>query len=314
MFRAFLILIVFVFAIWTIGTSLTQVQPGERAVIRRFGRILDDKPEAGLYIGWPWGIDRVERVPVGLVRRISVGFSDKDAGEEDIVPAGQMLTGDHNLGNVQAEIYFKVRKDQVEKFVLLADQVDALTARAAETILAEWIAGRTVDEALLRGKIDLPRFLRERLQQRLDQYDLGVEIEQASVTKLFPPAEVKEAFDRLAQAQTGIRTMINQAEQEADRNKSTARAEAYKIDRLAQAYARAERIKSDAEAESFRRRLDQYRDLTRVNPDYLNTLWLDEMTRLFRGMRDGGRIDLLDHYLSNGELTITQFPLQPRKK
>src|SRR5262245_62159002 len=84
-------------------TGVTQVQPGEVAVVRRFGRVLEERPRPGLYIGLPWGIDRVDRVAVDRVRRVTVGY----AGESEIldsVPAGQMLTGDHNLVNIQAVI------------------------------------------------------------------------------------------------------------------------------------------------------------------------------------------------------------------
>ena len=51
-----------------------------------------------------------------------------------------------------------------------------------------------------------------------------------------------------------------------------------------------------------------------TNPDYLNALWLDDMTRLYGRMKEAGRIDVLDHYLSKEGLTITQFPLMPKKK
>ncbi|MGH9676961.1 MAG: FtsH protease activity modulator HflK, partial [Candidatus Acidiferrum sp.] len=79
-------------------TGVVQVSPGERAVVWRFGRILQSKPEPGLWIGLPWGMDRVERVAVDRVREITVGFRD-DAGD-DPLPAGQLLTGDHNLVNM----------------------------------------------------------------------------------------------------------------------------------------------------------------------------------------------------------------------
>ena len=48
--------------------------------------------------------------------------------------------------------------------------------------------------------------------------------------------------------------------------------------------------------------------------DYLDALWLDDMTRLYTRMKDTGRIELLDHFLASEGLTITQFPLQPKKK
>jgi membrane protease subunit HflK len=314
MLRYVLYLIALAFLVWTAGTALTQVRPGERAVIRQFGRILPEKPGPGLYIGWPWGVEQVERESVSSVRRINVGFTGKQGSEDEVVPAGQMLTGDHNLVNVQAAIDFKIREADVAKFVLQKDQVEAFVARAAETLLAEWIAGRKVDVVLGRGKIDLPRFLYTHLPVRLEKYELGVEIEQASIEKLEPPEQVKEAFERLTQAQTNMSTQKNQAEEKAGKMKSKMREEIFALQRQTAAYANVKRISATAEAENFNKRLDEYRKLKANNPDYLNTLWLDDMTRLYTRMKDAGRIELLDHFLTSEGLTITQFPLQPRKK
>jgi membrane protease subunit HflK len=300
--------------VWTGLSALTQVQPGERAVVRRFGRILDDKPGPGLFVGLPWGFDQVERVPVGRVKRVVVGSVSKEEEEQRDTPSGQLLTGDHNLVNLQAEVYYTVFEDQVEKFVLHADRADALVARVTETVLADWVAGRSVDEVLLRGKTLLPPTLTAQVQARVAAYDLGVKIEEASINRLNPPDEVKDAFDRLAQAQTNIRTQIYQAEQAADSKRREADARVFLIQSLTAAYAQEQRLPAQADAENFLKRLEQYRKLVGRDPEYLNALWQDEMTRLYARMRENGRIDILDHYLANEGLNITQFPLLPKKR
>src|SRR5262245_22291235 len=82
-------------------TGLVEVRRGERAVVRRFGRVLQEKPEPGLWVGLPWGMDRVDRVEVDSVRSVTVGGDEEG---ELAIPSGQMLTGDHNLVNVQATL------------------------------------------------------------------------------------------------------------------------------------------------------------------------------------------------------------------
>src|SRR5262249_33767120 len=151
-------------------------------------------------------------------------------------------------------------------------------------------SGRNVDEVLLRGKIVLPGHIQEQVQERLKPYQLGVEIEQASVTQLFPPSEVRADFDRLAQAQTEIRTKVNQAEQEAARRRNETDAEVYRMKSQASAYAKEQKLQADAEADSFLKRLQQYQKLSRDNPAYLNALWQDELTRLYARMQETGRI------------------------
>jgi membrane protease subunit HflK len=294
-------------------TGLTQVRPGERAVVRRFGRVLDRQPEPGLFVGLPWGMDRVDRVAVDQVRRVEVGYRP-DADEDSLTtPPGQLLTGDHNLVNLQVFLNYAVRPDAVEDYVVHADEADGLVARAAETAMAEWVAGRTVDEVLLRGKVDLPPWLVAQTQRRLDGYRIGVAVRDASVSLLLPPSQVKASFDQVTQAQTEIRTRLNSAEQEAQRSAQAAEAEKYRLEQLAQAYANEQTVLARAEADRFERRLRQYQQSKRENPDALTAIWWDEMGKLFARLREGGRVDLLDHHVGPGGLDITEM-ISPKKK
>ncbi len=314
MWRYGFYLLSLIFGVWTVASALTQVQSHECAVIRRFGRILDTKPGQGLHISWPWGIDRVDLAPVGRERSIKVGFVEKKDDDDNIVPFGQMVTGDHNLVNVQASIDFRVREADVEKFVLQQPNIDAFVARAAESLLAEWIAGRTVDDVLRRGKRQLAGWLVGQMQDRLADYDLGIDIKRVSITDLSPPDQVKDAFSKLTNAQQSIPTKLSNAKREINSKSEAASSKMHDMKVKAEAYARTELVGASAEATSFRTRLDSYRELSRRNADYLNTLWLDDMTRIYAKMREEGRVELLDHYLTSEGLTITQFPLSPRKK
>lgn len=304
-----------VLLLWTVASAATLVQPGERAVVRRFGRILQEKPGAGLFIGLPWGMDRVERIPLGRERRVVVGYSgDSDAEDQAVMPMGQVLTGDHNLVNVKAEILYSVVAEDVEKFAVQADRADRLVARAAEASLNEWIVGRSIDDVLLRGKQQLPELLKAGIQKQIALYHLGLEIRRVTIANLDPPDDVKDAFDRLAKALNTSSTQINMAVQEANRKKREAEGDVVKLSAQAAAYASEERLQAQAEAASFRLRLEKYRLMTARDPDSLNVLWQDEMTRLYARMRDAGRIDVLDHFLTGEGLNITQFPLLPKKK
>src|SRR4051812_14611238 len=117
-------------------TGLTEVRPGERAVVRRFGRGLPEKPEPGLHVGLPWGMDRVDRVAGARGRRVPVGY-EPVPGDGSEAPPGQLLTGDHNLVNVRVVLHYSIKEDEVEDYVVQADRVDELLARAAEASLAE---------------------------------------------------------------------------------------------------------------------------------------------------------------------------------
>jgi membrane protease subunit HflK len=294
-------------------SGVAQVRPGERAVVRRFGRVLPYKPWPGLWVGLPWGMDRVDRVSVDYLRPVPVGYQEGLEGDGQTAPPGQLLTGDHNLVNVGVVIGYTVREDEVEDFVLQQDRADALVARSAESALAEWVGGRTVDDVLLRGRGELRGWLVEECGRRLEPYHLGVEVQQADVAYLFPPREVKGAFDQVAQAQTQIKQEVNKAEEYAERTLREARSEKYRLEQMALAYAHEQRATATAEAAAFEKRLAQYRRLRKDNPDFLRRVWFDEVGQLLARLKEGGRLDLLDDHLSGDGLDLTVIQPPPKK-
>jgi membrane protease subunit HflK len=296
-----------------LATGLTEVRPGERAVVRRFGRVLPDTPGPGLWVGLPWGMDRVDRVSVDSLRRVEVGYRPEQDEDPQATPPGQLLTGDHNLVNVQVVLGYTVRENEVVDYVLQQDRADGLVARVAETVVAEWVAGRTVDDVLLQGRSALRGRLVEECGRRLAPYHLGVEVQQADVAYLFPPRQVKDAFDDVTRAQTEINQQVNKAEEDAAGTLARSRSEKYRLEQLALAYAHEQRSRARAEAASFEKRLAQYRRLEKDNPDFLRRVWLDEVGRLFARLKEGGRLDLLDNHLSGDGLDLTVIQPPPKK-
>src|SRR5437870_12380246 len=124
-------------------TGLAQVRPEERAVVRRFGQVVA-RPGPGLWVGLPWGIDRIDRVPVRTIRQIKAGFAPDTASDASGTPAGQFLTGDQNLVNVQLVLDYAIGEtdSDLDDFVMHRDQVDVALARASEAAAAEWAGGR----------------------------------------------------------------------------------------------------------------------------------------------------------------------------
>jgi membrane protease subunit HflK len=293
-------------------TGFVQVRPGERIVVRRFGQIVA-APGPGLWVGLPWGVDRVDRVPVDMVRRVSVGYQPiDDDGSQPTVPAGQLLTGDHNLVNVGAIVHYVVAEPVA--FIEQGERADELIVRAADTVLAEWVAGRGIDDVLLQGKVVLPELLVRQTQERVQSYRLGVQVQAADVTHLYPPSEVKNAFEEVTRAQTAIRTREHEARQEAARALREAQTDRYGIEMRTDAYVNEKLHLAHEDAGRFLKRLAMYQELRKTNPNFLAALWWDEIGRLLSRLKETGRVDLLDHHLAGDGLDITVFPNLPKKK
>jgi membrane protease subunit HflK len=294
-------------------TGVTQVRPGERAVVRRFGAVVAE-PGPGLWIGYPWGIDRVDRVQVDVVRQAKIGYDPDAQDPGGGTPNGQLLTGDHNLVNIRLVVDYTVRPERADDFLIQQERADGLVSRTADALLAEWVAGRTVDEVLLTSKARLPLWLVAQTQQRLDAYGLGVQVQAASVSYLLPPDEVKADFDNVTREQTAIDTKINSARQQANEIQREAEWKRFQTEQQTAAYAYRQRRMAETEAMAFSRRLAQYRELKEKNPNILTAIWWDEMSKVFERLNKNGRIDVLDNHLGPDGLDITLFAPQPRRK
>lgn len=309
--RRFVLLSLVVLLAAYLLTGVVQVRPGERAVVRRFGRVLSTIPEPGLWIGLPWGFDRVDRVAVDRVQSVTVGWQEDSATQP--IPPGQLLTGDHNLVNTQVTIYWKVRPEQVVEHVVAGNRVEGLIVRTAENVLATWIASRPVDEVLLHGKQDLAPALTAGMNEQLEPYNLGVQVLDARVTLIAPPDEVKYAFDDVARAQTGIATMRNRADQQAEAALRTAQADKYRLEQATAAYVHSQKLLAGREAGRFLDRLAQYQQGREKNPAYLRQIWEEERGRLFARLKENGQLGLLDHHLGADGLDLNMAPALPKK-
>jgi len=297
-----------------LATGIAQIRPEERAVVRRFGRVVA-RPGPGLWVGLPWGVDRVDRVPVGAVRQLDAGYDPEAGDDTPTTPAGQFLTGDQNLVNVKLVLEYAAddRAGGLEDYVANRDRADAVLAREAEALAAEWVGGRAVDEVLLTGRAVIPAWVMARLPDRAAAHRLGVIVQRVSVDHLAAPAEVRDAFEAVNQAQTAISTREFQARQEAAQRTREAEAVRFRLGQQAEAYRREVVGLAAADAESFRARLAQYHRLRAANPDVLAGIWWEEMGKTLLGLKGRGRIDVLDHHLGKDGLDITQF-LPPKKR
>ena len=309
--KTLLVLIALVLGFYLL-TGFTQIRPGEKGVIRRFGKPLPQLADPGLFIGLPYGMDRVDRIAVDKVNNIAVGFFEDDGGKP--LPPGQMLTGDNNLVNVQVTVYYKVEPSMEVDFAINAPIIPEFLKRYVESETAMWIASKTVDEALLAGKISMGPAILNKTAQRIQGCNLGVQLLDVRVSLVAPPDEVKPSFDAVARAQTSVTTMLNKAEQDTESKLRQSESDKFRLEQETLAITNTMILQASKDAERFLARLQQYIEGRKTNPDYLLQIWQDERSKIFAKLRDQGNLGLLDQYLGAGGLEINLMPLGQKTK
>jgi len=267
-----------------LATGLYQVRQGEQAVVRRFGRVLEEPRTAGLHLGLPWGLDRVDRVAVDEQRQINVGFQETEGGLANVAAPGQVVTGDGNLIDVRVTVYYHVDPAGVMPYVLNADRVESLLARAAEAALAGSLAGKRIDPVLLGQAKDLEPLMQETLSRVLRVCELGVAIDSVNVTYLKPPPEVADVFQEVNRSRSQKERAIEEARGAKEALVFEARNEAARVRNQAE-IAHTHRVtQAQAEAGGFRLLAEKHRSA--ADPDgALFILYLTEMQNILSRMQ-----------------------------
>lgn len=272
------------------------MQPGEVAVLRRFGSVVAIQ-NPGLHYRLPWPIDQVQVVALDRVRRVETASS-------------LMLTGDENLVAIRLSMHYAVRDPAA--FLLNAADPEELAREAGEAAVRQVIAQERVDALLTVDKAAVQQRAAVLAQQILDSYMSGMAVQGIQLLESSPPPEVADAFRDVASAREDRNTLINEALAYQNENLPAARGAAEVTIQAALAY-RAEKLgQVSGEATRFADRQAAYAaapDVTRIR------LYLEAVELVLPGVRKfildpAIRLQTTDLWIPNSQ-GITSFPSQP---
>jgi membrane protease subunit HflK len=211
------------FVVW-LTTGIYKVEPDELGIVTRFGRYVATR-SPGLNYHLPYPIEQVMLPKVTQVNQLAIGSISG--------VAAQMLTGDENIVEANAVVFWRV-KDPL-KFLFNVVDPEASVRVAADGAVRAIIGRNPIQAALSDKRQAIADEAQELLQQRLDEYDSGIQITQVQLQRVDPPLAVIDAFNDVQRAR---------ADQERARNE----AEAYRNDILPRARGEAEHIRQEAQA------------------------------------------------------------------
>ena len=127
-----------------------------------------------------------------------------------------MLTADEVPIELQAEAQYRIR--DLQQFVFAGSQRPAEVVRAtAESVLREVAAGASLDSLLTERRASLERQSLALLRERIERYELGIEIVDLQWLDVHPPKPVVPAYRQVADALEDRELLINEADAYASR-------------------------------------------------------------------------------------------------
>ena len=232
-------IIVGLIAVLTIFSSFFTVETEEVGVITRFGDYVGEA-NPGLNFKVPF-IDQVEFVPVQRQLKQEFGYRTTSSGVNSTYrKAGYggeslMLTGDLNLADVEWVVQFRI--DNPYNYLFKVRNADETLRDISEAAMRQVVGDRTVNEVLTVGRAEVATEAEIIIQSIVDEYEMGIKIEQMVLQDANPPDPVKPSFNGVNEAEQQRETLINQARADYNRVIPRAAGEAEQTIQQAEGYA-----------------------------------------------------------------------------
>jgi membrane protease subunit HflK len=203
-------------------TSFHLIGQRERGVITRFGKYAGTL-QPGIGTTFPWPIDSVHKVNVGEIRQEQMGSTDPNANDF-------VLTGDKNLIDVAYQVNWRIRDPELYLFQMA--EPEQTIHDVAQFAMRAVVSRVSLNDAIGSGRADIEQRVTLAMQQVLDQYRSGIEIDNVAIKQSDPPQAVNDAFKSVSAAQQDAQSDINNARSYASQITAKAQGDATAFDKV----------------------------------------------------------------------------------
>ena len=260
-----------------------RVDPDELGVVMRFGEFVRQEPP-GLHFRYPYPIEEVVKPKVTRQNIIEVGMrsgTDRGFGGvviQDVPEESLMLTGDENTVDIDFVVYWRIR--DAAEYLFNIQNPDNTVKEVAESAMREIVGKSRIQPILTEARQKTEADVLALIQQTLDSYKAGIQIDQVTLQKVDPPGEVIDAFRDVQAARADQERLQNEAFAYANKVVPEARGEAQRILQAAEGFKQQTVAEAQGQTARFLSVYDQYTkapDVTRKR------IFLETMERVFGG-------------------------------
>ncbi len=236
--------------------SFYRVDEQETAVVTMFGKHVRSDT-AGLYFKIPF-LQKVEKVDT-TIHGTGIGYAVNNDGQNFTLDTeGIMITSDFNL--IDIDFYMEYRVSDPVAYLYYSREPEMILKNMAMAAIRSTVIDFTVDDAITVGKSQIQTQVRQKLQESLADYNIGLQVVNITVQDAEPPtAEIVGAFKAVETAKQGKDTAVNNAKQYQNEQIPAAEANADKIIQNAQGRKQARIAEAQGQVARFNAMYEQYR-------------------------------------------------------
>ena len=242
-----------------LATGIVIVDEQEQAAVFRFGEYQEPTLKPGFHIRFPSPIESHEILPAESQQETIIGRNNQSES--------LMLTGDQSIIDIEVSVFWKLKTEQSEDYILNIKGGQELVQLTAESVMREFVGKSNLQELITTERQQIAQNVQENTQAILDDYRAGVDVLQVQILRSEYPGDVKDAFTDVIRAGRDKDAKEQEALKYANDIVPRARGEAEKMLQDAQAYR--DQVIADAtgEADRFNQIYQEYRKAPRATSE-----------------------------------------------
>jgi regulator of protease activity HflC (stomatin/prohibitin superfamily) len=225
--RAIVPLVLFSMITLYLLSGIVIVEPDEQGIVERFGvPRLEQRLEPGIHAKWPWPIDIAYKYPVNRILQVNVGFVPDEENsrnpllwntahfkkEYDLLTATRSASGSgegavpvsiiraaipvqYRVKDLAAFLYTHTDSEKMLEAICYREVVQFVASATIETETDEMAGGSA--SILGAGRAQAAQDLISRIQKRVDEDGLGIEIVFLGLQGFHPPPTVADDYENV---------------------------------------------------------------------------------------------------------------------
>jgi modulator of FtsH protease HflK len=256
-----------------------RVNPDEAGIVLRFGKFVRQE-DPGLRFRLPYPIEEVMKPKVTRQNTTEIGRRSGIGGRSSIDSSSLMLTGDENIVDASFVVFWRIRPDQLQKYLFNIEDPEKTVKEVAESAMREVVGQSNLQSLLTEGRQKTEAAVQKLMQDILDFYGAGVKIDQVQLRETDPPAEVIAAFRDVQAAVADRERYVKEGRTYADQIVPRAKGEAERILQEAQGYRDRVIAEANGQTSRFIKIYDEYRKAPEVTR---RRMYLEMQERVLTG-------------------------------
>jgi membrane protease subunit HflK len=262
---------IFILALLVWGLSgIYIIDPAEKGVVLRFGAFQEETSQ-GPHWHLPFPIETLNRINVEQIRTAEIGYRNVVSGSRrfggNVSSESLMLTKDENMIDAKFAVQYKI--NDVQAYLFNVANPDATLRHVAESAIRQVVGKNTMDYILTEGRMDIADSIRQRSQELLDMYEIGLQITTVNMQDAQPPEQVQASFSDAVKAREDKQRLINEAQTYANDILPKSRGKAARMLEESKAYKSEVVSKSEGESSRFKQILTEYEKAPEVTRERL---------------------------------------------